>query len=97
MKGQYAHRSPDWERLAYESLAIAVIQRTALDYQKALIRLARHPDDEHAARTRDECEDFFFSPLFRVLADVNGYDLLLLLQDDAFSTLTKKRKRRVSA
>lgn len=96
MKGQYAHCSPDWEQLAYERLAIAVIQRTALDYQKALIRLTRHPDDERAARTRDECEDFFFSPLFGVLTDADGYDLLLLLQSDTYATLARKRKRRVS-
>lgn len=96
MKGQYTHHFPSWEHLAYEELASAIVHRAMLDYQRALIRLMRHPNNKRAVETRDECEDFFSSRFFSVLTDMDGNDLRLLLQEKAFARAARKRKCCVS-
>lgn len=42
-----------------EQLAIAVVRRAAVDYERALKRLSRHPHDIGALKMQNDCERFF--------------------------------------
>ena len=60
----------------YNDLANAIIEMAVKDYRKARRKLERHPDNERAAITKQECECFFRSEWFRVLTDMDPDYLL---------------------
>lgn len=58
----------------YVELANAIIYEAAMDYKQALIRLKRHPDSKYAEREIKKLEDFFYSPEYEMLTNLNpGY------------------------
>lgn len=55
----------------YVELANAIIYKAAMDYKQALIRLKRHPDNKYAKGEIKKLEDFFYSPEYEMLTNLN--------------------------
>ena len=55
----------------YERLCAAIVERAAIDYKGALLRLRRHPYDTSAQRMVSDCERFFRNEI-SMYVDVDG-------------------------
>lgn len=55
----------------YERLCVAIVERAAMDYKGALLRLRRHPYDASAQRMVNDCERFFRNEI-SMYVDMDG-------------------------
>ena len=55
----------------YERLCAAIVERAAMDYKGALLRLRRHPGDTSAQRIVSDCERFFRNDI-SMYVDMDG-------------------------
>ena len=55
----------------YERLRAAIVERAAIDYKGALLRLRRHPYDVSAKRMVSDCERFFRNEI-AMYVDMDG-------------------------
>ena len=55
----------------YERLCAAIVERAAIDYKGALLRLRRHPYDTSAQRMVSDCERFFRNEI-SMYVDMDG-------------------------
>ncbi len=55
----------------YQALANGIIEQAAKDYQEALRRLKKHPDDKAAMKETMEIEEFFHSSWYGVLTQID--------------------------
>lgn len=66
----------------YRELAMAIIKSACTDYLHALRFIRNHPGNETAINTAEDCERFFQSDWFCVLADnLDGPELMKMLQE----------------
>lgn len=66
----------------YEALARAIVRNAAREYVDALRALRRNPDNENAARMKEENERFFRSEWYMMLTDIDGEYLIRKLQEE---------------
>ena len=59
------------EKEAYENLANAIVLSAVRDYKNALIRLRKHPESEACQREVKRQEQFFYSPWYEMLTNLN--------------------------
>lgn len=65
---------------SYEKLANAIVLQAVKDYRTALKRVARYPKDRDSLAVKNECERFFRSGWFGVLAGIDPEMLMRKLQ-----------------
>lgn len=68
----------------YMSLAAAVVETAAKDYERAIKRLTKRPLDHEAKRTINECERFFRRDVGKyMLADIDGEAIIKAIRERA--------------
>ena len=65
----------------YTDLANAIIKQAVKDYEKALKRLARNPNNRKAKKDIEEIESFFTSEWYRILTDLDSRYLLRMVKE----------------
>lgn len=55
----------------WEALANAIVKQAAQDYREALKMLRKHPDSKAAMETAMEVEEFFHSPWYAQLTNID--------------------------
>lgn len=66
----------------YQALANAIIEQAAKDYRDALKTLRRHPDSKAAMQKAMEVEQFFHSPWYAALTDIDPDFLIKRLRKE---------------
>ncbi|MBQ8837552.1 MAG: hypothetical protein IJ002_08645 [Clostridia bacterium] len=64
----------------YEALANAIVEQAVVDYKKALRYAYMHPYDEGYAADVKEVENFFSSPWYQLLTDLDSEFLMERIQ-----------------
>ena len=67
----------------YEALANGIVEQAVKDYRDALRRLKRHPDSKAAMKEAMEIEEFFHSPWYGVLTQIDPDYLIDRLRKEA--------------
>lgn len=65
----------------YENLANAIIFQAVKDWRKSVRKIRKSPFEMQNYHKRDECEEFFLSPLFACLTELDGELLLKNLKE----------------
>ena len=66
----------------HQALANAIVKQAAQDYREALKFLRKHPDSKAAMETAMEVEDFFHSPWYAALTDIDPDYLIRRLRKE---------------
>lgn len=64
----------------YKRLAMAIVKQAVIDYHRVLQTLKGAPNDSKAQIERDSLEQFFRSRRFSILCDIDGEELMMLVQ-----------------
>ena len=67
----------------YEALANAIVEQAVKDYRDALRRLKKHPDSKAAMADAMEIEEFFHSPWYGTLTQIDPDYLIERLRKEA--------------
>ena len=67
----------------YQALANAIVEQAVKDYRVALKILQRHPDSKAVMQTAMEVEQFFHSPWYATLTDINPDYLIDRMRKEA--------------
>ena len=64
----------------YKNLAAAIVEKAVIDYQKALRRHRKYPNNEFTLSEIAELERFFRSSWCRMLTDIDGEVIIEKIQ-----------------
>lgn len=69
---------------SYIKLATAIVYQACRDYDKALRKLSKNPDNQKYLLRLNECIIFFTSDWFKMITNLDGNEIMRRIDDGDF-------------